>query len=125
VISILLSADLFILLLISYLLIAIYHVVIVHTVYMHKHFSFSYTLTGLLFDDPGFVRSDIGRFLILFRCTLSLYASRGAGVSLFLILIHYLFLFLYFLDSYISDSVFISFIISFDIMRGYLYVILH
>jgi len=26
---------------------SVYHVVIVHTVYMHEHFSFSYTLTGI------------------------------------------------------------------------------
>jgi len=57
----------------------------VHTVYMHGHFSFSYTLTGSLSDDLGFAHPNIGCFLILFRCSLSSYASQGAGISPYLI----------------------------------------
>jgi len=75
---------------------------------MHKHFSFSDKLTGSLSNDPGFVRPDIGRFLLLFGCSLRMYAreeleflSFGYGILISLV-------FLLFSDSrYISDSVFI------------------
>ena len=42
----------------SYLLFSVYHVVIVHIVYMHEHFPFLIHLLGR-FDDPRFACPDI------------------------------------------------------------------
>ena len=93
---------------------------------MHKHLSFyTHTLNGSLSDGPEFARPDIGRFLILFRCSMRPHSSRGARVSLFLVLV-----FLSLLPSYyflifdISDPVVIPVLDVYDIIRGCLYVIL-
>ena len=93
---------------------------------MHEHFLLhTHILTGSLSYDPGFVRLDIGRFLILFRCLMRPYALRGAGVSLYLIPVFLSFLPLcYFLILDISDSVVIPVLYLYNIMRECLYVIL-
>ena len=89
---------------------------------MHEHFSFSHTLTGSLSDDPKFVLPDIRYFLILFRCLLRPYASRGAGVSLSIDSVFLSFLpSCYFLILDISGSVVIPVLYLYDIMRGCLY----
>ena len=94
---------------------------------MHEHFPFSYALTESLSDDPEFVHPDTEYFMLLFRCSMRPYSSRGAEVSLYLILDSYpsylpLFLRLL-LDSSISDLASITFLISCIIMYGHLYVI--
>jgi len=72
-------------------LIAMHCVVIyVHTVYMHEHFPFSYTLIRSLPDDPRFARLYIGYFILLIRCSLRSYALRGAGVFSLPILVFFL-----------------------------------
>ena len=61
-----------------------------HIVYMHELSSLhthTHTLTRSLSDDPGFARLDIGRFVLLCRCSMRLYILQGAWVLLSLILV--------------------------------------
>ena len=86
---------------------------------------FTHTLIGSLSDDHEFVRPDIGRFLILFRCSMRLYTSRGAGLSSYLIPVFLSFLpSCYFLILDILDSVVIPVLYLYNVMRGCSYVIL-
>jgi len=89
---------LFMVLFISYLLFTVYHVIIVYTLFIYTStFPFSYTLIGLLSDDPEFA-CPVGCFLLLIRCSLILYASWEAGVSLPILVFWASFLFLLFLQ---------------------------
>jgi len=56
----------------------------VHTVYMHEHSPFSYTLIRSLPDDPEFVRLDIRCFILLIRCSMRLDMLQGARFSFYL-----------------------------------------
>ena len=82
----LLPARLFILLLFSclfiilfsYLMFAVYLVILLCTLFICTSSPlYTHTLTRSLSDDPGFARPDIGRLILLFRCSLSSYALRG------------------------------------------------
>ena len=87
---------------------------------------FTHTLTRSLSDDPGFARPGIGRFVSIvqvFDETVRFASSWSfslidSGILIFLV-------FILFLDSrFISDSIVIPVLCSYDIMRGYLYVLL-
>ena len=110
----------------SYLMSVVYLVIILCTLFICMSTSlYTHTLTGSLFDDPGFARPDIRCFLILFRCSMTPYASQEAGVSSCLILVFLSFLpSCYFLILDISDSIVIPVLYLYDIMRGCLCVIL-
>ena len=43
-----------------------------------------YTLTGCFSNDSEFAHPDIGRFILLIRCSMRPNMLRGAGVSLYL-----------------------------------------
>ena len=99
------SVQLFIMLF-SYLMFAVYLVIILCTFFICTS-SPLYTHTyQVAFDDPGFARPDIGRFVSIVRCWMRPYILLGAWVSLFLIngipallfiyriLLHFLFLFI-------------------------------
>ena len=47
----------------SYLIFAVYLVIILCTLFYARAFPFTHTLTRSLSDDPGFARPDIGRFV--------------------------------------------------------------
>ena len=96
------------------------------TRYMHVHLTLLfYTLIGSFSDDPRFAHPDLECFILLIRCSLKSYASRGAEVSFYSILVFLLFFYSgYFLDSlYIASSCYF-FIISYDILCEHLYVVL-
>ena len=66
-----------------------------------------YTHSLSRFDDPEFERPAIGHFLILFRCSMGPYASWGAGVTFYSIMIFlssFHFCSCTFLDTCISDQ---------------------
>jgi len=110
----------------SYLLSALYLVIILCILFIcTSDVLYTHTLNGSLSDDSEFVRPDIGCFLILFRCSLRWYASQGVGVSPYLIMVFLSFLpSCYFLILDISDSVVILVLHLYDIIHGWLYVIL-
>ena len=123
-ISYFLSADLFMLLLFSYLLIVVYDVVIVYTIYMHENFLFLHTHWVASWR-PWICTSRLDALFQLFRCWMRLYMLQAAGISFYLFWYSDLPFYFYlctFLDSCISDSVFILVLYLYDIMRGYLYV---
>ena len=112
-----------------YLLFTVYHVVIyVHTIYTHEHLPlYTHTLIRPLSYGPRFARTDIGRFLILFRrsCDRTLHEESTVSLTLFLVFLPPFYsYFCILLDSYLSHSVFISVLYLYDIMCGCLYVIL-
>ena len=79
---------LFMILIIQLSSITFYHVIIMYTLFIcTSTFFFSYTLIRSLSDNSEFVRSDTECFMLLFRCSMKSYSSRGAGVSLFLVLV--------------------------------------
>ena len=104
----------------------IYHYV--HTVYIHEHFPFFYTLIRSLPDDPGFARPDTGCFMILIRCSIENgHVARNWSFSLSTLVLLSLFWFLlicsfpdhlYFAFSYYSIPY------SYIIMCGHLYMLL-
>ena len=95
----------------------------VHTVYMHEHLPFSYTLIRFLPDDPVFARPDTECFVLLITCSMKLDMLRGAGVSLYHSdVIAFLFIpddSVIFLILYTLLSLIFPFLYSYDIMCGY------
>ena len=126
-ISYLLSADLFMLLLLNYLLFLALDLLLsfVHTVYMHEYSSFSYTLIRPLLTTLICTSRSFGHLLILFRCSCdhTLREELELLSFWFWYLTSFYSYFCTFLDSWISDSVSTQFFL-YDIMRGCLYVIL-
>ena len=57
-------------------------VVYVHTVYARAPSPFILHIHWVVFDDLGFLHSDIPCFILLFRCSMRLHMLRGVGVSL-------------------------------------------
>ena len=102
---------------------SIYHVVIVHTVYMHEHFSISYTLTGSLSDDPRFARSDIRCFVSIVQVFIETVCFARSWTLPIRFWYSFLSLFLLlFCDSCISHLASLLFLISFEIMcSNYIY----
>ena len=88
------SVQLFIILF-SYLMTVVYLVIILCILFICTSFPLYIHTHRSLSDDPGFVRPDIGRLFLLFRCSLRPYASRRAGASPYSIPV-----FLSFLPSY-------------------------
>ena len=92
---------------------------------MHELSPYTHTLTRSLSDDPRFARSDIGRFVSIVQVFDETVRFVRSWSFSYLIPV-----FLSFLPSYyflvldISDSVVISVLYLYDIMRGHLYVIL-
>ena len=66
----------------SYLISAVYLVIILCILFICTGTSPFHTLTGSLSDDPGFVRPDIGRFVAIIQLFVWSYALRGDRVSL-------------------------------------------
>ena len=138
-ISCLLSADLLMLLLFSYLSVIslscylfIFCLQFIILWYMYtlfictSTFSFSYTLTGSS-DNSGFARPDIGCIHFIFQVFDELVASRGVWSFPLLILVFlssFHSCFCTFLDFCILDLVFTLILYLYDIMRICLYVIL-
>ena len=71
----------------SYLLLTVYHVIIMYTLFICTNtFPFSYTLIGSLSEDSEFARPD-WIFYFTDQVLMSSYILRGAGVSLYLVLV--------------------------------------
>jgi len=109
----------------SYLMTAIYHVIILCTLFICTSFPLYTTLTGSLSDDPGFARPDIGRFVSIVQVFVeTVRFAKSWSFSLFDSSILILLAFILFPNSrYIRFSCYSSLYL-YDIMRGYLYVIL-
>ena len=114
-----LSSDLIILCLQLFLLL-----VYAHCLYA-RAFPFTHTLTRSRSDEPGFARPDIGRLFLLCRCSMRLYALRGTGRSLSLLILVFFPFFIpaIIFDSCISHLAFILFLISFEIMCSLICII--
>ena len=112
----------------SYLLSAVYLIIILCTLSACTSSSlYTHTLTRSLSDDPGFVRSDIGCIHFIFQVFDELVASRGVWSFPLLILVFlssFHSCFCTFLDFCILDLVFTLILYLYDIMRICLYVIL-
>ena len=125
VFMLLLFSCLFIMLF-SYLMTAVYLVIILCTLFICTSSSlYTHTLIRSLSNDLGFARPDIGRFIFVaqvFDETVR-FAKRWS-FSLFDSDILILLAFILFSNLVISDPVIILALDSYDIMRGYLYVIL-
>jgi len=118
---------LFMILIIWLSFISVYHVVIVHTIYMHEHFSFLIHSLGRFWRPWIYTSRYWICFILVIRCSMSHACCDKFEVSPYLILVFlppFYSCFYTFLDSFISDSVFILFLYLYDIIRGCLYVIL-
>ena len=71
--------------------ISVYHVVTTYIVLCTITFSFTHTLIRSLLTTLNSHVQDFGHLVTLFRCSLSSYASRGAGLLSLLILVFFSF----------------------------------